>query len=121
MSSLITGKCCFKRLKYRMRTGSGSVSTMSTFVMSARSGHRRRREREENRRRGRHPERRRVVLGDVQGVEAEPVVGLGELEPALEELGERLAARIHVIENAELHFSPGLLAPRARPDRDVTS
>ena len=66
-------------------------------------------EREENRRRGRHPERRRVVLGDVQGVEAEPIVGLGELEPVLEELRERLAARIHVIENAEPHF------------RDVTS
>ncbi len=68
-----------------------------------------RREREENRRRGRHPERRRVVLGDVQGVQADPVVGLRELEPVLEELRERLAARIHVIENAELHF------------RDVTS
>src|SRR5205807_8580184 len=66
-------------------------------------------EREENRRRGRHPERRRVVLGDVESVEAEPVVGLGELEPVLEELRERLAARIHVIEDAELHF------------RDVTS
>src|SRR6266849_412415 len=89
-----------------MRTGAGSVSTMSTFVMSARSAHRRRREREENRRRGRHPQRRRVVLGDVQGVEAEPVVGLGELEPVLEELRERLAARVHVIENAELHCSP---------------
>ena len=68
-----------------------------------------RREREEDRRRGRHPERRRVVLGDVQSVQADPVVGLGELEPVLEELGERLAARIHVIEDAELHF------------RDVTS
>src|SRR5713226_1552990 len=103
-----------------MRTGSGSVSTMSTFVMSARSGHRRRREREENRRRGRHPERRRVVLGDVEGVEADPVVGLGELEAVLEEVRERLAARIHVIENAELHCSLSL-APRARPHRDVTS
>jgi hypothetical protein len=61
-----------------------------------------------------------VVLGDVQGMEAEPVVGLRELEPVLEELRERFAARIHVIENAELHRSP---APRAaaRPDRDVTS
>ncbi len=66
-------------------------------------------EREENRRGRRHPEGRRVVLGDVQGVQADPVVGLGELEPVLEELGERLAARIHVIEDAELHF------------RDVTS
>jgi len=66
-------------------------------------------EREEDRRRGRHPERSRVVLGDVQSVQAEPVVGFGELEPLLEELRERLAARIHVIENAELHF------------RDVTS
>src|SRR6266851_5098039 len=111
MSSLITGKCCFKRLKYCMRTGSGSVSTMSTFVMSALSGHAPRREREEHRRRGRHPERRRVVLGDVQGVEAEPVVGFRELEPVLEELRERLAARIHVIENAELHRSLPL-APR---------
>jgi len=80
-----------------------------------------RREREKDRGGGRHREGCRVVLGDVQGVEAQPVVGLGELEPVLEELGKRLAARIHVIENAELHFSPGLLAPRARPDRDVTS
>src|SRR5258708_14451279 len=103
-----------------MRTGSGSVSTMSTFVMSARSAHRRRREREENRRRGRHPQRRRVVLGDVQSVQAEPVVGFRELEPVLEELRKRLAPRIPVIENAELH--PSLfLAPLARPYRDGTS
>jgi hypothetical protein len=55
-----------------------------------------------------------------RGVEAEPVAGLRELEPVLEELRERLAAGIHVIENAELHCSLPL-APQARPDRDVTS
>ena len=53
-----------------------------------------------------------MVLGDVQGVDAEPVVGFGELEPVLEELREGLAARIHVIENAELHLPLSLRRER---------
>src|SRR5256885_12868925 len=42
MSSLTSGKRLFKWSKYCMRTGSGSASTMSTFVMSGRgrSAHR---------------------------------------------------------------------------------
>jgi hypothetical protein len=56
-----------------------------------------------------------VVLGDVQSVDAEPVVGFCELEAVLEERRERLAARIHVIENAELHRSPFPRRRAARP------
>src|SRR5712691_5171364 len=55
--------------------------------------------------RGRHSERRRVVLGDVQGVDAGPVVGLRQPQPVLEQLAQRFPARIHVVENAEFHFS----------------
>src|SRR6266850_2632496 len=60
-------------------------------------------EREEDRGRGRHAERRRVVLGDVQGVETEPVIRLGELEAVLDLLGERTPARVDVVEDAEFH------------------
>src|SRR4029077_64458 len=70
-------------------------------------------EREEERRRGRHAQRRRVVLGDMQRVEAEPVVGLGELQAVLDLRGERLSARVDVVEDAEFHSS--------RSRRDGTS
>jgi hypothetical protein len=43
-----------------------------------------------------------VVLGDVQRVDADAVVGLRQPQPVLVELRERRAARVEVIENAEL-------------------
>src|SRR5436309_8420291 len=44
MSTLTSGKWSFTWLKYCIRTASGRVSTMSTFVISGRSGHRHGRE-----------------------------------------------------------------------------
>jgi hypothetical protein len=45
-----------------------------------------------------------VVLGEVVGVEAKPVVQLGELEPLGELLGGRAAVVVDVVEDAELHL-----------------
>ena len=45
---------------------------------------------EEDARRGRHAERRRVMLGEVIGVEAARVIGLDQLQPLLVLTAERL-------------------------------
>ena len=51
----------------------------------------------------RHAERRRVVLGDVIGVETEPVIGFDDLQPRTIVVAERLVVAVEVIEDAELH------------------
>ncbi len=50
------------------------------------------------------------MLGDVIPAEARGVVGLDELETALEERGDRGVPAIHVIEDSEFDFH---LPPRA--------
>lgn len=42
------------------------------------------------------------MLGDVQRVDADAVVGFGEPQPVFVEPRERRAARVEVVENAEL-------------------
>jgi len=59
----------------------------------------------EHARRGREPERRRVVLGRVIGVEAAAIVGFDDLEPLLVEIVQREIIAVEVIENAEFHSS----------------
>jgi hypothetical protein len=53
--------------------------------------------------RGGEAQRRAVVLGQMIGVEAVPVVGLGQPHAVLDLLAERHAAVVHVLEDAELH------------------
>src|SRR5437764_6847259 len=57
-----------------------------------------------NARRWRHAERRRVMLGDVIGVETGAIVGLGDLEAILVIVRERTAVAIEMIKDTELHF-----------------
>src|SRR5882672_1750875 len=54
------------------------------------------------RRRG-EAERRRMMLGDVIGVEAEPVVGFDDLQPGLVVVTKREIVAVEMIEDAELH------------------
>ena len=69
--------------------------------------------RQENARRRRHAERRRVMLGEMIGVEAGAVVSLGDAQAILVEVGERSAVAVEMIKNAEFHaYSP------ERPQRD---
>src|SRR5262249_31248513 len=53
-------------------------------------------------RRGCHAERRRMVLGDVVGTKARAIVLFDELESRLEQVGQRHAVGVDMIENAEL-------------------
>jgi hypothetical protein len=59
-----------------------------------------------------------VVLGHVVAVEAEPIVGLENLEPAAVELAERDRTAVEVIEDAESELVNGRTPkPRAGPKR----
>ena len=53
----------------------------------------------------RQPERRRVVLGQVVGIEAGGVVFLQEAQPALVELVERHLASVEMVEDSEIHHA----------------
>ena len=53
------------------------------------------------------------MLGDMVGTKAGAIVLFDELEPRLEQVGERRAVVVDVIENAELQ-SHGVLPPRYR-------
>src|SRR6266581_452867 len=92
MSSLTSGKCCFTWSKYCMRTGSGSVSTIRTFVISGpQSGHRRGREL------GHHApgEHIRRVQRFLQGEVAEGKAREDVVDAALRRLaGDRVAHRL---------------------------
>jgi hypothetical protein len=61
--------------------------------------------REEHARRGRHAEGRKVVLGQVIGVEAGRIIGLRHAQPMLVVLGERQVVAIEMIENPKMHIS----------------
>ena len=56
---------------------------------------------EKHARGGRHAERRRMMLGDLIAIEAEPVVKLDQLQPVLVEIAQRRAGGIQVVEYAE--------------------
>jgi len=45
------------------------------------------------------------MLGDVQSMNADAIVGFRQPQPVLIELRERCAARVEVVENAELQNS----------------
>jgi hypothetical protein len=57
---------------------------------------------EEHAGRGRHAERRRMMFGDMIGAKAGAIVLFDELEPRLEQIPERNAVVVEMIENAEL-------------------
>src|SRR3982074_2177726 len=61
-----------------------------------------------------HAERRRVMLGDMIGVETAAIVDLGKLEPALIEFGKAGVATVDVIEDSEFHGFIPLLRRYAR-------
>lgn len=44
------------------------------------------------------------MLGDVIGAESRPVILLGELEPRLEQIGERNAVIVEMIENTKFEW-----------------
>jgi len=73
--------------------------------------------RKEHAGRGRHAERGRVMFGDMIGAKAGPIVLLDELEPRLEQVGQRSAVVVDMIENAELQghgaFSPEMFFYRS--------
>src|SRR5262249_15020037 len=58
---------------------------------------------EENHWRRGHSERRRVMLGEVIGVKAEPIVKLDQLETVLVKGGEGASVTVEVVEDAEMH------------------
>jgi len=58
---------------------------------------------EEHARRGCHAERRRMVFGDVIGMEADPVIGLDQSETGFVVVAKRDGAAVEMIEYAELH------------------
>src|ERR1700688_3538558 len=60
--------------------------------------------RQQHARRRRHAKRRRVMLGDMIGVEAAAVVDLGQFEPAFVELSEARTATVDVVEDSEFHL-----------------
>ena len=55
-----------------------------------------------------HVERRGVMLGDVQAIEAGLVRRLDEGQPLVEQRGERAFAVLDVIEQSDFHFSSNL-------------
>ena len=57
----------------------------------------------EHRRRRAHAQRRRMVLGRVVAVDADPLVGLDQPQPVLVEVAQRQAARVEVVENTEFN------------------
>ena len=59
--------------------------------------------RQEDTGRGRHAERRRMMLGQVIGVEARALVEFDEFQAILELQAEIGAGAVHVVEDAELH------------------
>ena len=65
---------------------------------------------------GRQPERRRVVLGQVVGVEARRVVLLEQAQPVLVEIRHRHVAPVEVVEDAQVHV-PSRGPPRWRAGR----
>ena len=62
-------------------------------------------------RRWRHAERRRMVLGEVIGVEAGSIVGLGDLQAVFIKIRQRWAGAVEVIENSKFHFEVPAVAP----------
>ncbi len=52
----------------------------------------------------RHAEGRRVMLGDVVAEEAEPIIGLDDLEPRFVVVGKRQVRAVDVIEDTEFHL-----------------
>src|SRR5262249_49710756 len=58
----------------------------------------------EHARRGRHPERRRMVLGKMIGVESRAIVGLCNFQAILVIIRERAAVTVEVVEDTEFHF-----------------
>jgi len=61
--------------------------------------------REKHAGRRRHAERRRMMLGEVIGVEAEPVIELRDAQPLVIKFGYRPAATIEMIENPEFQLT----------------
>src|SRR5262249_3081400 len=55
-------------------------------------------------RRRRHAQRRRVMLGEMVGVEPRAIVGLGDLESILIVVREPVAVAVEVIEDTEFHL-----------------
>ena len=74
---------------------------------------------QEHARRGRHAERRRMVLGEMIGVEARAIVGLGNPQAVLVVVRERAAVAVEMIEDAEFHYP--LNDPRWRGYRPRSS
>jgi hypothetical protein len=62
--------------------------------------------------RGRHAERRRMVLGEVVGVEPRALVGLRNLEAILVKVRQRTAIAVEMVEDAEFHCLSACRAPR---------
>src|SRR5262249_18759000 len=58
----------------------------------------------EHARRGRHPERRRMVLGEMISVEPGAIVGLRNFQAILVIVRNRTAIAVEVIEHTEFHF-----------------
>src|SRR6195256_810555 len=63
-------------------------------------------------RRRRHAERRRVMLGEMVGVESRAIVGFRNLEAILVIIRERAAVTVEMIENPEFHFLSALRSLR---------
>jgi hypothetical protein len=59
---------------------------------------------EKDARRRRHAERRRVMLGEMIGVETGAVVKLDQLQPGLVIIPQRQVITIEVIENSKFHI-----------------
>src|SRR5579883_56777 len=77
---------------------------------------------EEHAGRGGHAERRRMVFGDVIGVETALLVELDQLQPLLELPAEIAAGAVHVVEDAEFHHSARLrllITPLAMPCHSI--
>src|ERR1700757_5007944 len=71
--------------------------------------------RREHARRWRHAERRRVMLGEMIGVETGAIVGLGHFEAVLVIVREGAVVAIKMIKDTEFHFfnaCADLLTPR---------
>jgi hypothetical protein len=60
------------------------------------------------------------MLGGAIRVEADTIVGFGELQLALVELRKRQPARVAVIENAELRARDSRYSPRAMISRMIS-
>src|SRR5215470_18970633 len=75
---------------------------------------------EKNSRGRRHAQRRRVMLGEMIGVEADGIVELDELEPCFVIVVQRHVIAIEMVENAKFHYPPLLLcAGTCKQPRDT--